>query len=104
MSEAVATRHRLERTTSANGSVFGLTGATASDDKKVAVKHVPTRDVPRDESAVESAIYAHLKAMRTLGHRSVNTADVAAALGLSRALVDRVVLNLRHKGVRVTGG
>lgn len=51
-------------------------------------------------SAVERAVYAHIQAMRSLGRTSINTADIAKALSLSRAQVERAAANLRERGVK----
>jgi hypothetical protein len=50
---------------------------------------------------VENAVYAHIQAMRTLGRTKINTSDIATALGLPVAEVDKTIAALRKKGVKV---
>jgi hypothetical protein len=58
---------------------------------------------PPSRKNLESAIYAHIQAVRALGRMTVNTVEISKALGLSLADVDRIVKLLKEKGVRVIG-
>jgi hypothetical protein len=62
---------------------------------------VVTESRPHSDEVVESAVYAHLQALRALGQTRVNTADVAKALGIPQSLVDRTLESLLKKGVKV---
>lgn len=53
--------------------------------------------LPRD---IENAVYAYIQAVRTLGRTTINTEDIARALSVASADVEKVVGNLRDKGVR----
>jgi hypothetical protein len=55
----------------------------------------------QSQEAIESAVYAHLQAMRALGHAFINTSDVAKALGLPQSLVDGTIAALKKRGVKV---
>lgn len=54
-----------------------------------------------DATSIERAVYAHIRAIRTLGRTSVNTAEIAKALSLSISQVERAVAGLKDKGVKV---
>jgi hypothetical protein len=55
----------------------------------------------RGDKNVENAIYAHLRALRALGKKQVNTAEIAEALGLGLSTVHRAIASLTKKGVKV---
>ena len=52
---------------------------------------------------VESAVYAHIQAIRALGRTTINTVEISNALGLPQAIVDGTLDSLKKKGVRVAG-
>jgi hypothetical protein len=54
----------------------------------------------KSERAIDSAVLAHLRARRALGHTTVNSGDVARALGLSPGEVLRSLGRLAPKGVK----
>jgi hypothetical protein len=49
---------------------------------------------------VRSAVYAYIKAIRALGRQSINTSDIAAALGITETEARRAVRELHGKGLR----
>ena len=55
----------------------------------------------RSSQAVERAVYAHLQAMRALGHTQVAVSDIVSALGLSQATVLAALTALKKKGVKL---
>ena len=61
------------------------------------------KPVPRPERAdpVVSAVYSHIRAIRSLGHTTVNTADIARALSISTQQVETSLSALKNKGVKV---
>ena len=52
-------------------------------------------------SDIERAVYAHIRAIRVLGKKSVNTAEIAEALGISLDEVHGALGALKKKGVKV---
>ena len=56
---------------------------------------------PHAQKNIESAVYAHIQAVRALGRTKVNTVEIAKSLGLSLAVVDKTLKSLKEKGVRV---
>jgi DNA-binding MarR family transcriptional regulator len=58
------------------------------------------RRKPRANKAIENAVYAHLQALRALGRITLNTVEVAAALSLAVADVNKAVASLSKKGVK----
>lgn len=63
-----------------------------------------TRGKRRAKGAVENAVFAHLQAIRALGRTTLNTAEVAAALSIPVADVNKAVLSLSKKGVKLANG
>jgi hypothetical protein len=58
----------------------------------------------KTESAVENAIYAHIRAIRALGRKEVNTSEISDALSLPVLIVNRAIASLKKKGVKVRNG
>jgi predicted transcriptional regulator len=57
---------------------------------------------PRPVSkAVVNAVFSHIRAVRTLGRKGINTKEIAAALSLPVSEVDRAVKMLDAKGVKI---
>ena len=52
------------------------------------------------DGALESAVYAHIQALRSLGKTRTNTAEIARALGLRLQDVERVVRHLQESEVK----
>jgi len=71
--------------------------ANTADVVKVQTTQSPHL-VPAKE--ILSAVYAQIQAMRALGKTQVGTAEIARALGIHVAEVERTVAALRTKGVR----
>ena len=62
--------------------------------------------IPPDRSKaphnkVADAVYGYIQALRALGHDRVSSTDIANALSLPLSDVNRAVMILRDKGVRV---
>jgi hypothetical protein len=53
------------------------------------------------QAGVIQAVRAHLKATRTRGQARANTTQIAEALSLPRRAVDRALLSLKERGVKV---
>ena len=54
----------------------------------------PTQVVALADDALESAVYAHIQALRRLGKTKTDTVEIAQALGLRLPAVERVVRKL----------
>jgi hypothetical protein len=50
---------------------------------------------------IESAVYAHIQAVRALGRTTINTFEISKALGLPLAAVDSTLELLKKKGIKV---
>lgn len=57
-------------------------------------------DSALDIRSIESAVFAHIQALRTLGHERINTSEIARALGLSHAKILIAAKALKDKGVK----
>ena len=91
-------------TTSSTTSRFGVFDDLAS------VGTSTTQTVGRSSTAsaqalsqadVERAVIAHIRAMKALGHDTINTIQISRALSLPRSLVESVIVGLRGRGVKV---
>src|SRR3990167_4624167 len=80
------------------GVVFGESTATGSTVINVLTTSGPT--TKRTIADMEKAVYAHIRAIRALGRTSVNTVEIAEALGVQTARVSEAIKNLESKGVR----
>jgi len=89
---------------SANTTLNRLILSTESATKEqFQVNDVPRARRPvRTSRRVQSAIYAYIRAIRALGRTKINTSEVADALSLSVAEVNRAISSLKKKGVRVS--
>jgi hypothetical protein len=53
---------------------------------------------------VQNAVYAYIRAIRTLGRTKINTTEVADALSLPVAEVNGALSSLKKRGVRALNG
>jgi hypothetical protein len=91
----------------------GATG-TAASSIAISTSTAPTAELARkkdaapplrrsaspDSSAIRNAVYQHIRAMRSLGRTTANTAEIAKALGVSVHAVEVAAAELRGRGVR----
>ena len=89
--------------TNSSFSVGGFTSTTTSPQIDRTIVGQVLKDREQELRRIEAAVFSHIKALRALGKASVNTAEIADALSLSVADVERVIAALEHKGVRRTG-
>lgn len=60
-----------------------------------------TRGGAARKEELANAIYWHIQAIRAVGRERVNTAEIARALGVSLADVEKAIAGLKKKGVKV---
>jgi hypothetical protein len=58
----------------------------------------------RASTNVQNAVYAYVRAMRSLGRTKVNTSEVAEALSLQVVEVNRAISSLKKKGIKALNG
>lgn len=80
--------------------VVGSTTSAATSAPTTRARGPRLVATPASNKSIENAVYAHLQAMRALGHTTVNTGDVARALGLSQSTVEKTIAGLASKGVK----
>lgn len=95
----VATTFQIE-SPSISESQFGV-----FDDPTIAggmrVQDIAHKGATRKSSEeVTEAVFAHIQAMRRLGHTVVNTHRIAQALGLTPRAVEAAIAALSDRGVR----
>jgi DNA-binding MarR family transcriptional regulator len=72
---------------------------------QVQVSDIPSvRRRARIGKSVENAVYAYIRAVRALGRTTIVTSEVAGALSLSVADVNRAISSLKKMGVRALNG
>jgi predicted Rossmann fold nucleotide-binding protein DprA/Smf involved in DNA uptake len=91
-SEALSTAVSIMELTGANTSPINV---IRSDSKAYAT---PKSEGSKD---VQSAVYAHVRALRALGKTTVNSADIARSLGLSIREVESALIRLEKKGIKM---
>ena len=69
--------------------------------KRISVEQLVRSAKSLKPSDIERAVYAHIRAMRTLGKKTINTAEIAESLSLSLEEVHGALGALKKKGVRV---
>jgi hypothetical protein len=55
----------------------------------------------KNPEKIERAVYSHIQAVRTLGHKRINTEQIAEALGLPVSAVNATIVSLKRKGVKL---
>jgi predicted Rossmann fold nucleotide-binding protein DprA/Smf involved in DNA uptake len=76
-------------TTTATGTI----SLSLPSSGRVAGRRVETKKI-------ESAVYAHIQALRALGRTQVEPQEIARALGLSVSQVQNTIAALKSKGVK----
>jgi hypothetical protein len=70
----------------------------------------PVNDIPgirqraRVGKSIENAVYSYIRAVRALGRTAIITTEIADALSLTVADVNRAISSLKKKGVRELNG
>lgn len=103
MSEATTSAGRFATDTEATASSYGEFDVLSSGTRGVVPRAHPQPHRRQGSSSVSRAVYDHIRAMRTLGRTTVNSADIAKALGLSRRDVEAAIVQLSERGVKVIG-
>jgi hypothetical protein len=91
---------------SASSSVVLGRATPTEPSESVSVKSQGPADpkaVLARRKALEAAVYLHIRAIRTMGRTSINTAEIADALAVSLDDVQRAISALKDKGVKVAG-
>ena len=58
----------------------------------------------KDDKTLQSAVYAYIQAVRALGRNQLNTIEIAEALSIPVTEVNRAIVSLKKKGVKVLNG
>jgi hypothetical protein len=72
---------------------------SSEEQVQVNVAPHPRRSIRGDKNA-ENAIYAYIRAIRSLGRTTVNTLEISTALSIPVSVVDRALASLKKKGVK----
>lgn len=96
----------MTRASSNTGTPQSANSAAASTTAQPVVTIVTTiPSASEDEArkrrkAIKNAVYAHVRAMRALGHKTVNTTAIARSLLLNEREVRDALESLESKGVK----
>src|SRR5438309_333359 len=93
-----------------NEEIFFATSTSTAPDYKLTRESQPTKakivapsPSKKDEPVqgnLEKAVYGHIRAVRSLGRQTINTAEIARALSVSVSSVEHAVDRLQSKGVK----
>lgn len=84
-------------------SAVGSSTATSSAFAYTTLSPQATVETFDDEERVERAVYAHIRALRSLGQTSANTMEISKALGIPEHRVTAILHKLYTKGVKIAG-
>ena len=59
---------------------------------------------PKTEKEIEGAVFSRIRAMRALGKTKIKIQEIAESLSLSVKDVNRAIIRLKNKGIRIFGG
>jgi predicted transcriptional regulator len=76
-----------------------LSSDSTTDDRVSITGTVKAKRKSAEKNLV-NAVYAHITAVRALGRKTINTQEIADALNLPMATVERSILLLKKKGVK----
>ncbi len=79
---------------------FGVTSSVSTETTLVPVTTEDLLELKAESKSIESAVLAHIRAVRALGREQINTAEVAEALNLPVRKVNSVLDQLKERGVR----
>lgn len=68
-----------------------------SPKSNLIIRSKPRRSV----QAVDNAVYSHIRAIRALGRKTLNTSDIADALSLPTNEINQSIERLKKKGIRL---
>lgn len=78
---------------------FGFTTSASPFGSSYPVKDAAPRS-HSNRKPLEDAVYGYIRAVRALGRTSVNTTEIASALGLPLGAVESALSALRDRGVK----
>lgn len=78
----------------ASQTAYHWTVSSHQHTVSIGVAHGPARADTLADDVLESAVYAHIQALRRLGKTKTHTVEIAQALGLRLPDVERVVRKL----------
>jgi predicted transcriptional regulator len=85
--------------------VVSSDSSSASSESPIQVdNNIPVRRKSNNKKNIENAIYAHVRAIRALGRKKINTTEIAEALSLPIFVVNQAITSLLKKGVKVVNG
>jgi len=81
---------------------FAVAEAFAAEEAPSMLKggRLPKVDRNSVSDPITDAVYSHVRAMRTLGHMTASSVQIARALGLSESDVQRALVRLQDRGVK----
>jgi predicted transcriptional regulator len=84
--------------------VVSSDSSSASSESPIQVDNTVAVRRKSNKKSIENAIYSHVRAIRALGRKKINTTEIAEALSLPVLVVNQAVTSLLKKGVKVSNG
>lgn len=97
----MSTKRTIESTSSTTSPAVLISAFTPAVPASTVGIEAESAAHDKSGSTVEKAVYGYLKAVRALGRTGVNTIEIANALALDLAAVERSIEALKKKGVKV---
>lgn len=100
-----STTDRLRKTSVAGTTTLRTARESSSTlrDGTFVVRRPDVHGETTSNDAVAKAVYAHIRAIRTLGRTNVTTGEIARALNIPTRKVDSSIAELKRKGVKLAG-
>ena len=89
-----------EVSSSESVAVFGDSNSTFLNHAFEAMSDQARPNLKAYQDIIRNAVYLHIQAVRSMGRTSINTAEIAEALGVPRSYVDAAVKSLSDRGVK----
>jgi hypothetical protein len=85
---------------STSGSFNKSETITDVSTQRVSIEQLK-QSATRKSHSIENAVYGHIRALRALGRKRINTDEIADALSLPMADVNQAIAVLRNRGVKL---
>ena len=92
--------NKVMKANTGNFTLMPTTASTGAVTLTVSVRKSATPLASHSSKNVESAVYAHIQAVRALGRTHIEPQEIARALGLSVSQVQGTIAALKSKGVK----
>jgi len=96
----VSSTEQFYKESAAGTHFFGVTSSVSTEQTPVTVTTETQLKRKATSKKIETAVLAHIRAVRSLGREQINTEEIAEALNLPVSKVNSVVDQLKESGVQ----